>query len=150
MKVGLQIGFDRDDDQPQLRHVCWPYQMWWGALCKTPRLWFQGDIAGAGHRFDGSIVDDEFTCPECLLELPKLMQRDPELLDGIGRLAATVASLRVIHHAAREFRWLLDHPEEYERVQAEREKSLITVLDEALRSESDRWKALVEKGNPSR
>jgi hypothetical protein len=58
----MEIGFDVDDDEPQLCHACWPYESERGALCGSKRLWFQ---------YEGS--RDQITCPECL----RLLENQP-------------------------------------------------------------------------
>jgi hypothetical protein len=138
-RIGLTDGYDVDDDLPQQIHICWPYHLWWGALCKTPRLWGHGGGPGL-----------PVTCEECLRLLPEVMKRDPELLDGIARLNDVVRSLQSVDFAASEFTWSLDHPEEYARVQAECEKPLTearTELDAAMKEHDEQWAAIVAKGH---
>lgn len=141
-RLGLSFGVDVDDDLPQGAHVCWPHSLWWGALCRTERLW------GSGMGWDGKI-----TCSECLRKLPSLMRRDPELLDGIGRLNATTSSLSSVYFAAAEFMWALDHPDEYAKVQKSCERPMSearTELDDAIQREGERWAAVVGAGKPGK
>jgi hypothetical protein len=136
--LGMDVGYDVDDDLPQDTHICWPHILWWGALCRTERLWG----SGAG-------IDKKITCDECLRRLPSLMRRDPELLDGVGRLNAASLSLSSVYFAAAEFLWSLDRPEEYARAQADRPSlEARTELNDAIRHERERWKAVVEAGKP--
>jgi hypothetical protein len=138
--LGMSVGHDVDDDLPQGTHICWPHNLWWGALCRTERLW------GSGIGWDQEVM-----CDGCLRKLPALMRRDAELLDGIGRLAASVASLSSVYFAAAEFTWALDHPDEYAQVQKSCERPTSearTELDDAIQREGERWKAVVAAGKP--
>jgi hypothetical protein len=56
---GLEVGFDVDDGEPQLGHYCWPYAMRRGALCGSPRLWFQS------QRPWWYLRGSQVTCPDC-------------------------------------------------------------------------------------
>ena len=61
----LEIGFDVDDDEPQLIHLCWPYDSGREALCETKRLWGQGRLKD----------DSGYTCDDCAKEIAKLAAR---------------------------------------------------------------------------
>jgi len=36
---GFSVGFDTDDRDPQLQHICWPQESGHGALCGRKHLW---------------------------------------------------------------------------------------------------------------
>lgn len=67
-RLRLAVGFDDDDeDEHQYRHVCWPYSAYEGALCGSPRLWFQGNDVGEYGGVD---------CRACGRELADLVRRE--------------------------------------------------------------------------
>jgi len=69
---GFDLGFDDDDeDKDQFSHVCYPYNgphftEPHGALCRTPRLWFQGICAWRDH------PDDAVDCENCAATLLRM------------------------------------------------------------------------------
>lgn len=100
--LGITFGFDIDDDQPQLTHLCWPWGACLGALCKTDRLWGSG----------GGFRDEEgITCNRCPQLLIDLMAKDAQLLSIIGTLSARCSSLQNVVNHADEFLWAKENPE---------------------------------------
>jgi len=100
--LGINLGYDIDDDQPQLSHLCWPWGACRGALCKTDRLWG----GGVGLR-DG----EEVSCAQCPQLLTALMGQDAQLLSIIGTLASRCTSLQNVVNHADEFLWAKENPE---------------------------------------
>lgn len=110
---GFEAGYDTDDQDPQLTHICWPYCLNKGALCQTPHLWFHGGSWGR-LRGDGKTRvenDDRVDCVPCLTQFEDLKRRDPELLAAIGEMSRIVRTLQHVSYCARDFLTLLDKPE---------------------------------------
>lgn len=135
--LGLEIGYDIDDDQLQLKHLCWPYESFIGTLCKSDRLW--------GHAGPPK-EDEEFSCDNCksvLMELYVLFISKNEitlpnnllikdLFFVVGKLASCVNILRDVNFAAHDFVEILDNPE-YEKLGEIYEKENVRKrLDKAL------------------
>lgn len=100
--LGLDVGFDDDDEtKHQWCHVCWPYESHEGALCRSKRLWFQGNALDV----DITRID----CIECMKEVRRLRAvQEPALFAALGKTVAMNRALNVVESVTETYVSMLD------------------------------------------
>jgi len=110
---GFEIGFDTDDQDPQLIHICFPFFAHVGAICKTPHLWFH---------CRATETDQEITCPACcdkFVIIKDKIENDEYFRDlciSNSNLKKATQNYFDITYITTEYFWALTHPEEMKRL----------------------------------